>query len=381
VDWTHAACQGGFTDEWHWSTERANSPTHSWKCGIVGGQYGNLVDACLETPEFILAPSSELIFYHWIDAETSAYYGGMCYDAGIVEIQIDGGAWEYITPEGGYPYGIRDGSGHPFPGLSGYSGYYPTWRQAAFDLSGYFGLAKLRFRFGTDQAVQAEGWYIDDVSIQGAGGPDIDLDPWDFSVQLAAGDSTSQPLDIMNYGAEILNFDISVDIDSALVVGLKVVGGERLQGDWLSVAPSSGSVAPDATSQVDVIFNAHDLTDGTYWGTLTVNSDDPDESWLTVPCELLVQAGICGDANGDENLTTADGYLILNFFGASTPPASCWVANVNGDGALTPSDGYHLLNFFGAGPGLDCQPCELSAWRHSLPIRHVHPVNEKPAVE
>jgi hypothetical protein len=72
-----------------------------------------------------------------------------------------------------------------------------------------------------------------------------------------------------------------------------------------------------------------------------------------------ILGGRCGDANGDDDVTTGDGYFVLNYMGSSAVPASCWAANVNGDDALTPADGYHLLNFFGSGPGLDCGPCQL----------------------
>ncbi len=67
----------------------------------------------------------------------------------------------------------------------------------------------------------------------------------------------------------------------------------------------------------------------------------------------------CGDANGDEVVTSADGYFILNYFGAGPQPVSCWAANVNGDSGLTSADGYWLLNYLGSGPPLDCQPCDF----------------------
>jgi hypothetical protein len=65
----------------------------------------------------------------------------------------------------------------------------------------------------------------------------------------------------------------------------------------------------------------------------------------------------CGDANGDGNVTTGDGYFILNYFGGGPQPVCCWSANVNGDPILTTGDGYHLLNYFGSGPALNCAPC------------------------
>jgi hypothetical protein len=82
----------------------------------------------------------------------------------------------------------------------------------------------------------------------------------------------------------------------------------------------------------------------------TVDDFDPIKSWVCPPC---------GDANDDGYVTTADGYHILNYFGAGPQPASCFTANVNGDGNLTQSDGYHLLNYFGSGPQIYCGPCEF----------------------
>jgi PKD repeat protein len=78
------------------------------------------------------------------------------------------------------------------------------------------------------------------------------------------------------------------------------------------------------------------------------------------PVDVTVEEGICGDANGDGALTTGDGFLVLNYFGAGPAPVSCFAANVNGDGTLTTGDGFHLLNFFGGGPDLDCAPCDLN---------------------
>jgi outer membrane protein assembly factor BamB len=67
----------------------------------------------------------------------------------------------------------------------------------------------------------------------------------------------------------------------------------------------------------------------------------------------------CGDANALGGVTSADGYMILNYLGSGPEPATCFAANVNGDVSITPGDGYHLLNYLGAGTALDCAPCEF----------------------
>jgi hypothetical protein len=68
---------------------------------------------------------------------------------------------------------------------------------------------------------------------------------------------------------------------------------------------------------------------------------------------------LCGDANGEGILTTSDGFTILNYFGAGSPPQSCWSANVNGDDAVTPADGYFIFNHLGSDYDLRCEECEF----------------------
>jgi hypothetical protein len=345
--WDHFSCSGGYDDEWHHSTERYHSEDYSWKCGTVGDDYSDRLDACLETPEFLLGPNSELFFFHWIEAETADGEVDQCYDAGIVEIQVDSGPFEYIEPEGGYPFFIKEGSEHPFPGILGYSGVR-DWEPATFDLSGYTGMARIRFRFGSDRSVSKEGWYVDDVSVQSLASPDIDLSPWAFSVTLDSGDSSGELLTVKNTGSAPLSFTVSLQEDSAR------------QGSWLSVSPDSGTVGPDSSAGITLTIDATGLTDGVYLEEIRIASNDPDEPWLLVPVELTVTGGICGDANGDGAVTSGDGYTILNYFGSGPEPVSCWAANVNGDGGLTTGDGYYVLNYLGVGPDLDCAPCDLS---------------------
>jgi hypothetical protein len=168
--WTHQAGSGTWIDQWHLETHRNHTPAGetSWKCGGAGAAaYGNLVYAQLQTEEFELPAGSELKFWHWIDAEVSAAYPGYCYDGGLLEITLEGGwSWLPLEPAGGYPYRIRPGvTPGPFtnetPVWSGAAG----WTEVVIDLSAYAGPVMLRWSFGSDGAVTAEGWYIDDVRV------------------------------------------------------------------------------------------------------------------------------------------------------------------------------------------------------------------------
>ncbi len=169
--WNHYAGPGGtWLDEWHLETYRNHTVagTTSWKCGGAGAlDYGSLLYACLETAEFELPAGSQLSFWHWIDAEVSSSYTGYCYDGGLLEITTDGGAtWQGLTPHGGYPYLVRAGSTPgPFPAETPVWSGASNWTEVLVDLSTFEGPVKLRWSFGSDGAVTAEGWYIDDVRV------------------------------------------------------------------------------------------------------------------------------------------------------------------------------------------------------------------------
>ena len=170
-DWTHSAVSGGFTDQWHVSTQRNHTPggSQSWKCGDTGsGDYGNLLDAGLVTPAVEIDGEGELRFWMWIEAEESSSHQGRAYDGGLVELSIDGGPFVQITPEGGYTHTIRTGgTPGPFPeDTPVFSGSH-NWQEVLFDLGEASGEVAFRFRFGSDGADTREGWYIDDIEVLG----------------------------------------------------------------------------------------------------------------------------------------------------------------------------------------------------------------------
>jgi hypothetical protein len=171
--WTHAVVTGGFVDQWNLSTQRNHTAggAHAWKFGATGtGSYANLADGALLTPPVPVREFTRLTFWHWIDAEVSQAYPGRAYDGGIVEMSLDGGAWQPITPVGGYPYLIRTGSNPgPFPvDTPCYSGAH-DWAAAEFLVETAGGDLRFRFRFGSDGATGGEGWYVDDVEISSWG--------------------------------------------------------------------------------------------------------------------------------------------------------------------------------------------------------------------
>ncbi len=133
--WTHS----GTLDNWHISTYRSHSATHSWYCGVESNHlYTANNDASLVTPYFVSTPDSSFKF------------------------------WYYDTLELGYDYGyveIDNNCGHWIP-LTTYNAGHLTWTQENIPMASYSGqTVRMRFHFFSDGSVNAEGWYVDDVQM------------------------------------------------------------------------------------------------------------------------------------------------------------------------------------------------------------------------
>ncbi len=218
--WTHDVVSSGFSDQWHISNLRNHTPAglSSWKCGDTGtGDYGNLLDAGLVTPEFELRSHSYLHYWQWIDAEESSAYEGRAYDGGLVEISVDGGPWTQIFPDEGYTHTIRDGSiPGPFEANTPVFSGNVDWHEINFNLGEFSGMAQIRFRFGTDGADTREGWYVDDVVIDGFL---VDLSP--VAEEIGASDlrfalhgSRANPV----HGATEIVFETPAAVDARLSI-------------------------------------------------------------------------------------------------------------------------------------------------------------------
>ena len=177
-NWEHEALSNNFIDQWHLNDSKNHTEggSYSFKCGGSGSSdYANSVHAGLTTPEIPITSNSQAIFYHWMSAETNSDDPDEAWDGGLLEISVNGNAFEPITPESGYPYEITNNDASPFyPGTPVFSGNI-YWDEVTVDLSEYSGSVRFRFVFGSDGYVTEEGWYIDDFRIVSTSSNDNDV--------------------------------------------------------------------------------------------------------------------------------------------------------------------------------------------------------------
>ncbi|MFO8184873.1 MAG: C25 family cysteine peptidase [Candidatus Aegiribacteria sp.] len=148
--WTHS----GTGDLWNITDTGSHSPSHSWHCGDEDGYDPNM-NCGLYSPELTLAPGAGLSFWASFDA---AIYGsdGMY----VILNDLTGGSSDTLD---------FIGSGGALGG--GYRGTGTGWARWDYDLSGWDAgsCVQLEFRFvSDDDSDTGAGFYIDDISVEGA---------------------------------------------------------------------------------------------------------------------------------------------------------------------------------------------------------------------
>jgi hypothetical protein len=213
IEWEHSCLSSGFRDQWHLSSDRNHTPggSVSWKCGDMGGgKYSGRLDASLVSEAFEIEEDDifALTFWHWLEAEQG-------WDGGILEISVDGGPYEQLTPVGGYTHTIHESDDNPLPGGTPcYSGSV-DWEAVQVDLTPYSGTVRVRFRFASDAYTAREGWYIDDVV----------LSTVDFA------DGTAGPLADPGNGCGVSWGDYDGDGDEDLYVANSATANRLLRND------------------------------------------------------------------------------------------------------------------------------------------------------
>jgi Trypsin-like peptidase domain len=131
--------------------------------------------------------------------------------------------------------------------------------------------------------------------------------------------------------------------------------------NWFTLKSQSFTIAGAGVDTVLYEFDATGLDTGIYTGTLTINSNDDDESHISIPIELsrpAVLPYICGDVNNDRNGPNIVDIaaLIAYLFRNGTPPTVLASADVNNSGG-NPNviDIVYLVRYlFSGGSAPDC---------------------------
>ena len=132
-------------------------------------------DTQLVSPPLVASTTEPLVikFMHKYDLESTS---GILFDGGVIEVSTDGGAtWADVSAFGidpGYTGPLFIGSNNPLAGRSAFSGTnasFPVRGSAVLDFGTRLAgrSVQLRFRLGTDAAVSATGWDIDDIEATG----------------------------------------------------------------------------------------------------------------------------------------------------------------------------------------------------------------------
>lgn len=133
---------------WAITSEAAYSPSHAWS-DSPNGNYGDNIDVSLTSPPLDLSSFDNIRLQFWQQYNLEE---PPIYDFAYLETSTDGGAhWEEAAA---------------------YSGSSGGWVQERIDLKplAHAGNARLRFRLKSDAAINADGWYIDDIHLEGTGG-------------------------------------------------------------------------------------------------------------------------------------------------------------------------------------------------------------------
>lgn len=144
-----------------WSLDKtiAHSGEHAWfvpNTASINDQVISLID-----PIAVHGSFPVLRFYHRWDTQWGS-------DAGVIEISTDGIRWNPVDPDF-----IRTGYNGPVkvttfsaPDRSGFYGNQPEYTASYLDLRPFTGQdIRIRFRFGTDDQVAREGWWVDDIEV------------------------------------------------------------------------------------------------------------------------------------------------------------------------------------------------------------------------
>lgn len=155
----------------NWTTSQdawvtSNARHDSYPNSAFAHNGSKVADYRLTSPAIpIASANAQLTFRHYYDTEAD-------YDGGVLEIAINGGAFDDILTaggsflSGGYNNALSSDYGNPLGGRSAWTGL-SEWMTTTVLLpaAAAGGSVQLRWRLGTDRSNGGIGWYVDSIAL------------------------------------------------------------------------------------------------------------------------------------------------------------------------------------------------------------------------
>lgn len=296
--------------EFVWNREQIQRFAHAWH----GADLGTSTDVRLESPSLNVSTTEPFVISfdhrHSFEADT------VLWDGGLIELSPDDGVtWndinQYVDPT--YTGVLGSTSGNPLGGRAAFSGENTSWpNRDHVELVVGNGLAgqtvRIRFRIGTDGAVGAYGWEIDNIGFGG-----IDNTPFNVLVDDtticpqplvadAGEDQTVDPLDVVFLSGEGSTSEFNLPL---------TFGWRQTSGPTVSINGADTSrpffTAPETGAAASIAFELT-VSDGTLTSTdsVTINVNE--------------SAPLVADA-GDDQTVDARVRVVLDGTGSHTDAA------------------------------------------------------------
>lgn len=273
------------TYRWALNTAQAHSPSHAQFAADVS----TIADQRLVSPVISLPADGgqplSLSYWNRYSFESTS----TCYDAGLLEISVNGGAWTQVPSAQllTQPYNgtVSSSYSNPLAGKSAWCFSQPAWTRSVVDLDDYAGkTVQFRFRQGSDTGIGAEGWYIDDARVQSCQSTTpqygLTLTGAQTSASGKPGSTVDYSLTLTNTGnrSDTFTFSSSGGTWTANLPADVTLSAGASQPVTVSVTIPAGASAPDslrvtATSSADPAQSAWlDLTTGVLLYDLTLSA-------------------------------------------------------------------------------------------------------------
>ena len=332
-DLSHGA--GSF--DWTLATVNPHGGTSAWFAGdpvITSDQYLATAGAIM------VPPNGQLGFWHSFNTQAG-------FDGGIVEISTDGAVWTDLGPlmtQGGYNSAISAVSASPIAGRAAFSGNSGGYIETLIDLQSYAGQSVyLRFRMAADEIVGANGWYVDDVTLQvpspwvplGTSAPGASSLSW--AIPLTTGNDYCLSIQGMAPGFPDAPQVISAPFE--VIVG-DSDGDGISDADELILGTNPNSVDSDGDGLVDGVDGVVLLS--AYPGGIDVDGDgfvDGEQDLGTDPTTSNI-GDVAPRGNPDDRLNLGDVVVLTRLVTGNIQPTAleARLGDINDDGQLNVAD-------------------------------------------